>query len=107
MFLDRSDDMIARRWALIVTLVAVLVPVAGGAAPVASADSAVVDAQGIATFFWWMAVAAAVVWFAALGLLAYCLRNQPRGATAPSRRVVVTDAGLADARGPAGGVLAN
>lgn len=107
-FLDRSYDMVSLRWVLSVTLLAVLLPAAGSGAPLASPDPAAVDAQRLADFFWWMAVAAAVVWFAALGLLGYCLRTRPRPATAPApRRVVVADAGLSDARGPVGRVLAN
>jgi cytochrome c oxidase subunit 2 len=72
-------------------LLAVIVPVSGSAAPLSTLEPAGVDAQRISDFFWWMATAAAVVWFAALGFLAYCLRTplRPRPAPAP-RRVVVT-----------------
>jgi heme/copper-type cytochrome/quinol oxidase subunit 2 len=70
-------------------LLAVLVPTAVGAAPL---DPAVVEAQRVADFFWWMALIAAIVWFAALGLLAYCLRTPVR--PAPARRRVVIGGGV-------------
>lgn len=83
--------MIDRRRILGATLAALTAAAIGEAAPLSTLEPAGVDAQRIADFFWWMAVAAAVVWCAAMGFLAYCLRTpvRPRPVPAP-RRVVVT-----------------
>lgn len=81
----------ARRWLIGAALLVAIHPVPGGAAPLSTLDPGGVDAQRIADFFWWMAAIAAVVWFAALGFLAYCLRAPARPQPAPApRRVVVT-----------------
>lgn len=83
--------MIVRKWIVGAAVLAVIVPVSSGAAPLSTLEPAGVDAQRIANFFWWMAAAAAVVWCAALGFLAYCLRRPHASGTAPSpRRVIVT-----------------
>jgi cytochrome c oxidase subunit 2 len=83
--------VIGRRWIVGAVLLAVIHPVPGGAAPLSTLEPAGIDALRIAGFFWWMAVAAAVVWVAALGFLAYCLRRPTRSGQAPApRRVVVT-----------------
>lgn len=79
----------ALRWLVGAALLAVMLPAASDAATL---DPAVAEAQRIADFFWWMALIAAIVWFAALGLLAYCLRTPVR--TAPARRRVVIGGGV-------------